>query len=80
MVPLSGDTLFVIPDRSTAALTAKEGANAENAGAFFGPAADGRPKAVPPPSETLCQSLEKRHELTSLSGAIMLSSAVAQYR
>jgi len=32
------DTLVVVHDRSAAALTAMDGANAENAGAFFGPA------------------------------------------
>ncbi len=57
VISLWCDTLFVIHDRSAVALTAMDGGNAENAGAFFGPGARRSPQSdtttLPKPSASL---------------------------
>ncbi|WP_417580059.1 hypothetical protein [Nitrincola sp.] len=60
VVSLWCDKLFVIPDRSAAALTAMDGGNAENAGAFFGPSGRGSHQSdTTTPPKVLCQPKDK---------------------
>jgi len=62
VVSLWCDTLFVIHDRSAATLTAMDGGNAENAGAFFGPGGRRSHQSdITTQPTALCQFQDKNH-------------------
>ncbi|KGK41410.1 hypothetical protein LH51_14745 [Nitrincola sp. A-D6] len=75
VVSLWCDALFVIHDRSAAALTAMDGGNAENAGAFFGLGARRSPQSdTTTPPTALCQIISHT-DLEKTAGATYIPNS-----